>query len=332
MTTVDIHMHLLSGRVKLDRLYDKIAVRFFASRLGADAKALLENPFEAYCDTVIKRVRESKYLQKTVIFGVDARVDESGEEIHRDITVCATNEEVLKLYKRAPDLIIPFMSVNPMRPDALDLVDKYADLGFKGVKFLQNYWNVDTTQKRYATFFKKLQERELPLIVHIGSESSVESFKECESIEMLKGPLDAGVVTIAAHMGLEYSPKRIFRAFSKNPKHFGESYHTLLEMLQSYENLYADISAILTPVRAKALPHLKDQTEIHDRLLFGTDFPVPFTTLLNTHDLPFSTCRRLCKIENPFDRYVETLLEYFPKESAVWSNYKKVLNLTSKMV
>ncbi len=36
MATVDIHMHLLSGRVRLYRLYDKIAVPFFAFRLGRE--------------------------------------------------------------------------------------------------------------------------------------------------------------------------------------------------------------------------------------------------------------------------------------------------------
>ncbi len=327
MTTVDIHMHLLSSRVRLDRLYDKIAVRFFASRLGADAKALLENPYEAYCDTVLKRVKESKYLQKTVLFGVDARVDEGGMETHRDLTVCASNEEVLALYRRAPDLIVPFMSVNPMRPDAVDLVERYAQEGFKGVKFLQNYWNVDTRERCYRPFFEKVAEPKLPIIVHIGSESSVESFRECEALEMLEGPLEAGVTTIAAHMGLEYSPRTILKDISKNPAHFNSGYHRLLKMLERYDTLYADISAILTPVRAKALPHLSRQEQIHHKLLFGTDFPVPFTTILNTHDLPFGRRRELARIENPFDRYIETILDYFPAQNPLWSNYKKVLNL-----
>jgi len=172
---------------------------------------------------------------------------------------------------------------------------------------------------------KKMREKGLPLIIHIGSESSVDSFRECESIEMLEGPLRAGVTTVAAHMGLEYSPWRLLRAFSKKAENFGESYHTLLKMLERHENLYADISAILTPVRAKALPHLAERSHIHGKLLFGTDFPVPFPTLLNTHDIPLRRCRELCAVSNPFDRYIETLLEYFPEDSEIWSNYKKIL-------
>lgn len=325
LRTVDIHMHLLSKEAKFTRFYDRLAIRFFARKLGADPAALLARPHEAYRDTVIRRVGESKHMAKTVIFGVDAKVDEKGRELHRDPTVCATNEEVWELHTRAPDLIIPFMSVNPLRPDAIERVERYAETGFKGMKFLQNYWNVDTREKRFRPFFEKLAELKLPIIVHIGSESSVHSHRACERLEMLEGPLEAGVTTIAAHMGLEYSPLRLLKAFSKNPEHFGDNYHRLLKMLETHDNLYADISAILTPVRAKALPHLARQERIHGKLLFGTDFPVPFTTLWNTHDLPLAMCRRLSKIENPFDRYIETVLAYFPPESPLWGNWKKVL-------
>ncbi|WP_201351914.1 amidohydrolase family protein [Hydrogenimonas urashimensis] len=325
MQTVDIHMHLLHSEATFERLYDKLAIRFFAKKLGADPAALVAEPHRAYCDTVIRRVGESKYLKKTVIFGVDARVDEKGRQIHRDLTVCATNEDVYALYRRAPELVIPFMSVNPLRPDALERVEMYVDMGFKGVKFLQNYWNVDTTEARFVPFFEKLRQKGLPLIVHIGSESSVHSYPACETLRMLEGPLRAGVTTIAAHMGLEYSLRHPIKAFSKNPKHFGDNYHRLLEMLEAHKNLYADISAILTPVRAKVLPHLARQTQVHDKLLFGTDFPVPFTTLFNTHDLSLRRRKELSRIDNPFDRCIETLLEYFPKKNPLWHNHKKVL-------
>jgi predicted TIM-barrel fold metal-dependent hydrolase len=325
MQTVDIHMHLLSSRASFDRFYDRLAIRFFGRKLGADPTALIADPYRAYCETLLHRLGESRYLEKTVLFGVDARVDEAGRELHRDLTVCATNEDLLALYRQAPERIIPFMSVNPLRPDALERVEHYAAAGCRGVKFLQNYWGIDTRAKRFRPFFRKLADLGLPLIVHIGSESSVHSTPEYERLEMLEGPLSAGVTTIAAHMGLEYSLRHPLRALSKNPKHFGAHYHRLLEMLEAYETLYADLSAILTPVRARALPHLARQERIHGKLLFGTDFPVPFTTVLSTHDIPWRRRLELNRIENPFDRYVETLLEYFPEEHPVWSNWQKVL-------
>ena len=325
MTTVDIHSHLLNSEVKFDRFYDKLAIKFFGKKFGLVAEDLIQNPYKEYVRTISSNTKESKYIAKIVLFGVDARVNDKGETIHKDITVCASNEDLLEVYKEHPSVIIPFFSINPMRPDAIKSIEKYHALGFKGAKFLQNYWGVDTREERYKPYFEKLAELKIPLIVHIGSESSVHSFKSCEGINMLDAPLAAGVTVIAAHMALSYAPLGIFKALSKKPKNFNDDYFTLLKMLETHENLYADISAILTPVRAKVLPHLSKQTQVHHKLLFGTDFPVPFFDILNTHDLPFKKRREISKIKNPGDRYIATLLEYFKDSHPIWTNYRKVL-------
>ncbi len=325
MKTVDFHTHLLSSSVKFDRLYDKMAITLFASRFGMSAKKLMQDPYNTYCESLMTNVKESKFLDKIVLFGVDERVDDRGETTHCDITVCATNEDVNRLYQQNRDLIVPFFSINPQRPDALELIDRYVALGFKGAKFLQNYWGVDTRQKRYIPYFEKLKQHNLPLIVHIGSESSVHSYKECESIEMLNSPVEIGVKTVCAHMALSYEPLKIFKALSKNPQNFNCEYFQLLEMLETHDNLYADISALLTPVRAKVLTHLSKQKKIHNKLLFGTDFPVPFTTVFNTHALPIKKSFEISKEKNPFDRYTKIILEFFDEDSEIFSNYKKLI-------
>jgi predicted TIM-barrel fold metal-dependent hydrolase len=325
MKTIDIHTHLLSSDVAFQRSYDKIALRFFAKKFGMDPKALGRDPYGEYTRALVESVRNSRHVEKIVLFGVDDRVDDAGNSLHKDITVCATNEDVAALYRGNEDVIIPFFSINPNRPDALDLIDRYADAGFRGAKFLQNYWGVDTREARYRPYFEKLAQRGLPLIVHVGSESSVHSFKSCESIEMLNHPLESGVQVICAHMALSYEPQHIFKALSKNPKHFNEEYYLLIEMLKKYPNLYADISALLTPVRAKVLRHLSTQSDIHHKLLFGTDFPVPFSMVLNSYDLPYRKRFELSREANPFDRYAKAILECFPCENPIYTNYTKVL-------
>jgi predicted TIM-barrel fold metal-dependent hydrolase len=326
MRTVDIHTHLLSSDVAFDRFYDRIAIRLFGKKFGIDPKELARDPYRAYVRALTDSVRNSEHVEKVVLFGVDERVDDAGETLHKDITVCASNEDLLAVYEANRDVVVPFFSVNPKRPDALELIDRYVEHGFRGAKFLQNYWGVDTREARYRPYFEKLAEKNLPLIVHVGSESSVHSFKACESIEMLDRPLDAGVNVICAHMALSYEPRRILRAFSKNPKHFNDGYFTLLEMLKRHDNLYADISALLTPVRAKVLRHLSEQRDVHGKLLFGTDFPVPFTTLLNSYDLPWKKRFEISKEANPFDRYSKAILEYFERDSPIYTNYEKVLD------
>ncbi len=327
MNTVDIHTHLMHPGVRFDRLYDKLAVRFFARSLGVDPKRLVAAPFATYVDSMARSLRESRYVSQACLFGVDSRYDERGRESHRDPTVCALTDDVLAVSERHPDVFIPFLSVNPRRPDALERVDEYVERGCRGAKFLQNYWGVDLNEERFVPYYEKLKAHGLPLIVHVGSEYTIDSDARYERIEMLDLPLACGVTVIAAHMGLgRISHKlRPWRNLSRDPRHFDSDYFRLLERLQTQPNLYADISAILAPLRARALRHLSEQTAVHQKILFGTDFPVPFSVRVNRHDLPRAKRKALHAEANPFDRYLQVMLEYFPADSAIYTNHTKVL-------
>lgn len=325
MTTIDIHTHLLSSKVRFDRAFDRFAVGFFARKFGLNPKELVKDPYGAYVKGLIANVRGSNFVDKIVLFGVDAKVDECGRELHRDRTVCATNEEVLAVAQAHPDVVVPFFSVNPLRPDALESVQKYHELGFKGAKFLQNYWGVDTREAKFRAYFEKLKQLNLPLIIHVGNETSVSSVRECESLDMVTQPAQIGVKTICAHMAIRYDGRHPFHAISRDPKHFGEEYFRLLEMLETYPNLYADLSAILTPARARVLPHLSRQSQIHDKLFYGSDFPVPYSAIYNTYDIKFHKRIALYREQNVFDRCVRALLEYFSEDNALWSNHEKLL-------
>ena len=305
----------------------QITIRFFARALGVDAAHLKQDPYGAYVEAMAKAVRDSRYVDKTCLFGVDARFDDKGRVIDRDRTVCASNDDVLDVAGRYPEQFIPFFSLNPRRPGALEQIDRYLEQGFKGAKFLQNYWALDCKDERLLPYYEKLAQHDIPLIIHVGSEYSIDSDARYERTDMLELPLSTGVRVIAAHMGLgRINYKwRFWRNLSKNPQYFDEDYYLLLEMLQRHDNLYADISAILAPLRARALRHLSGQTDVHHKILFGTDYPVPFTTGWNSYDLDADTRRRIGAEGNPFDRYTQVMLEYFSEENPIYSNYRKVI-------
>ncbi|BAO44171.1 amidohydrolase family protein [Thiolapillus brandeum] len=327
MNTIDIHTHLLNPQVRFDRLFDRLVIPVFASSLGVDAKALRQDPWETYVQAMADAVRQSAIVRQTCLFAVDARVDRRGRELHRDGTVCADTRDVLGVAGRFPRQFIPFLSVNPLRPNALDLLDEYAQSGCLGAKFLQNYWEVDLNDKTLIPYYEKLAALQLPLVVHVGSEITIASKRAYEGAAMLRLPLDCGVTVIAAHMGLGQFDHwaRPWRNLSKNPRWFDADYHQILGLLETENHLYADLSALLIPMRARALAHLATQKHIHHKLLFGTDYPVPFTLRFNTHGLPRQEIRRIRKIRNPFDRYATALMKFFPEDSPVWGNHRKVL-------
>ena len=321
--TVDIHSHLLSADVKFDRFYDKLALAFFAKKFDINRRELIKNGFEGYKSNFARLIKSSNFVQKSVVFGVDAKFDESGNLVHKDKTVCASNEDVFAFYEQNPNEVVPFFSVNPNRKDALNLIEKYHKMGFKGGKLLHSYWETDLNDKRYEPYFRLLSELGLPLVIHVGDENSLASNKALESIEQLKSPLNLGCRIVCAHMGA--SSDGVLSMFSRDPEKLGANYFTLLRWLREFDGLYADVSALLCINKARILPHLKTQTQIHDKILFGTDFPVPFSVILSSYDLPF--CKRLTlnRIQNPLDRYVRAMSLYFGENSPIFSNYKKIL-------
>jgi uncharacterized protein len=326
MQTIDIHTHLLNPRVRFDRLFDRIALGLFGKNMGLVPDAARKDPYAAYVRGLTGSVRESRLVKKICLLPVDSRLDNRGIEIHRDATVCSCTDDVLAVFGSQPEVVIPFLSVNPLRTNALDLLDEYIEKGCRGAKFLQNYWGIDLNDRRFIPYYEKLRERSIPLVVHIGGEYTIESTAQYEGAEMLRTPLETGVTVIAAHLGLGRIRHRAFawRNLSRNPEHFDADYFTLLSMLEHHSNLYADLAAILSPMRARALRHISNQHQVHGKILFGTDYPVPFTTRFNTCDLPAVTRKSLGRIPNPFDRYAAVLLEYFPEDSPIYTNYGKI--------
>ena len=323
LKTVDIHSHLLSSEVKFDRFYDKLALTFFAKKFDINRSELIKNGFEGYKSNFARLIKSSNFVQKSVVFGVDAKFDEGGNLVHKDKTVCASNEDVFAFYEQNPNEVMPFFSVNPNRKDALNLIEKYHKMGFKGGKLLHSYWETDLNDKRYEPYFRLLSELRLPLVIHVGDENSLASNKALESIEQLKSPLNLGCRIVCAHMGA--SSDGALTALSRDPEKFGANYFTLLGWLREFDGLYADVSALLCINKARILPHLKTQTQIHDKILFGTDFPVPFSVILTSYDLPFRERLALNRIQNPLDRYVRAMSLYFGEDSPIFSNYKKIL-------
>ncbi|RXJ91115.1 mannonate dehydratase [Arcobacter sp. CECT 8983] len=330
METIDFHAHLLNPNVSFSRVYDKVAISLFAKKLGVEKDDLLNRKYDAFVDAFINNIKTSKYVKKSVVLPVDAKVDSKGREISRDKTVCSSNDDVLKEYKRYPKEVIPFFSVNPNRLDALDLLDEYFESGFKGAKFLQNYWDIDITDEKYIPYFEKIKKYNLPIIIHTGSEHAIESNPMYEKVEVANMAIEVGCKVVLAHFGvnsiMEHRPTKILNNFSFDNKKFGDDYFKTIEYLESHENVYADLSAMVMNFRSKIIKDLaKNQSQIHNKLLFGTDYPVPFSPMFSYHTLGLKKRRKLEKVENPLDRNIEFFNEYFKEDSLIYTNWQKLI-------
>ena len=71
------------------------------------------------------------------------------------------------------------------------------------------------------------------------------------------------------------------------------------ELARSYPNFYADTSALTLPNRVRALFFLCRHPELHDRLIFGTDYPLPVFSYPSLG----RSYKKVTRAKSPFDRH-----------------------------
>lgn len=328
MKTIDFHTHLLSPELSFNRIYDKIALKLFAKKLGTSEEELLNGKFNGFLTSLERNIRSSQYIEKIVLLPVDGKYNNKGVFLEKDNTVCSSTEDILNTYEKNKDIFVPFLSINPNREDALDKLDEYIEKGCKGVKFLQNYWDIDINDSKYIPYFEKVKSYDLPIIVHTGSEYAVSSNSMYEKVEVINQAVEIGCKVVIAHMGVSMFMEKNHLKFHNNFSYnkMCEDYYKTINYLEKNDNVYTDLSAIISIFRSKIIKDLaENQKHLHNKLLFATDFPVPFSILFSHHNLSLSKRLELEKIQNPFDRYVQFLNQWFSEDSEIYTNYKKLI-------
>jgi uncharacterized protein len=217
-----------------------------------------------YVDDVLTELRASRHVRQAVLLGMDGVYDQAGRLDREHTEFLIGNDYVLATVRTHPDEFLAGVSINPMRRDAIDEVHRCADLGAALVKVLPNAQQFDPAEARHKAFYRALFERKLPLLSHVGYEFSlIGRDQSMGDPNRLRVPLDEGTTVIAAHAcsyGLMFREKFL---------------PTLRELAGRYRGFYADVSALTLPNRFRMLLHLRKHPDLHSRLLFGTDYPLP---------------------------------------------------------
>lgn len=249
---------------------------------------------EKYLDDLLVELRASHHVQKAVLLGMDGVYDGAGKLVREHTDFLISNDYVLKTAQRHPDELLAGVSINPQRRDAIDEVHRCADAGAVLVKVLPNAKQFDPANPKYRPFYRALAERKLPFLSHVGYEFSlIGKDQSVGDPDRLRVPLEEGATVIAAH------------ACSYGLIVYEKFLPTLRDLVTRYPNFYADISALTLPNRVRMLLHLRKYPEVHDRLLFGTDYPLSVFHLAAWGRVGFGTLRKMMRTTNRFDRQVE---------------------------
>ncbi len=248
---------------------------------------------QKYLDDLLSELRASRHVGKAVLLGLDGVYDHNGmlNQDHTEFLI--SNDYVLKTAKAYPSEFLAGVSINPQRRDAIDEVHRCADAGAVLVKVLPNAQQFNPADPRHKPFYRALADRKLPFLSHVGYEFSlIGKDQSVGNPDRLRVPLDEGTTVIAAH------------ACSYGLILYEKFLPTLRQFSKTYPHFYADISALTLPNRLRMLLHLRREPELHDRLLFGTDYPLSVLHLAAWGRVGWRPLREMICTKNRFDRQV----------------------------
>jgi mannonate dehydratase len=147
---------------------------------------------------------------------------------------------------------------------------------------LPNSQNVDFANPICQPYWEKMKELGLVLLAHTGDEHAVDAGgldQELGNPLKLLAPLLAGVRVIAAHCASDGVGRDWIQEDALNMRPIWRNNVDLLLDLMSdsrFEKLlFADVSAMSGRRRMKSLHTILSRTDIHSRLIYGSDYPIP---------------------------------------------------------
>jgi hypothetical protein len=148
---------------------------------------------------------------------------------------------------------VPYVAVNPLRPGWEERLDRFVDAGAKGLK-VHPYTNLlPCDHPRVMKVLKRWERTGLPILFHTASNGVEPDFLRMLSrMRTYRKPLKEirNCPLIMGHCGMDYYPQAI-------------------DFAQEYDNVYLEIGG----QPPSSLAHVFEHVD-HNRILFGTDWPV----------------------------------------------------------
>lgn len=294
--TIDIHIHLAgsgcqgSGCTLSDELRKRYTIRLLQMMHRVSNRDIDTNFDQTWPDRISKLVEESE-VDFGVILGFDGITDKEGRLNKRGSQMIIPAPWVFKLCHRYRNLL-PGPSINPHRNDALDLLDYCIEQKATLIKWLPSAQLINPSDPRLKSFYEKVQQSGIPLLVHCGGERTFKSFDESlNQVSYLQQALEHGVKVICAH-----SATKVIGSKDE------DQLPLLKDFLNRYPNLWVDNSGICNPSRFSHLPALAMDDLIVSRTLYGSDWPVPSNAFYYLGQMGLKKTFQIERIKNIIDR------------------------------
>ena len=284
---IDAHVHLLGAgggpngawigdqMLRWSNPLQYARYRFF---LNASCVRFTEDASRAFLDRLLACHRSMLPGSRLMLLAFDQVYDTWGRARPETTAFYVPNAYARAVAARYPDELVWAASVHPYRTDAVEALDVAVAGGALAVKWLPNAMGIDPASPRCDPFYEALAWHRIPLLTHGGGERAVRGVGD----DALGNPLrvrralDHGVRVIVAHCA-SFGSGVDLDAGADGPRVPNVDLFARLMDDPRYEDLLmGDISALMQSNRtAVALGKVLERTEWHDRLLNGSDYPLP---------------------------------------------------------
>lgn len=287
---VDLHVHLFghgsgpndpfvspSARSWLHP-YRMLQYRVYLSASGVVDEERLDEQFQG---RLLELIRHMEGDGRFMICAMDRHYRPDGTADLSRTPFHVPNDYVVELARRHPDTFVPVISIHPYRRDALAELDKWGRQGCRYVKWLSTSQGIDPSDPRIDPFYLKMREYGMVLLAHTGEELAVfSSSQELGNPLLLRRPLDLGVTVVALHCASYGTSIDLDSPARKRVPSF-TLFLRLMDEPRYARLLYGDLAGVtFFNHSAKALATLLRRTDLHPRLVNGSDYPLPAINFL----------------------------------------------------
>ena len=283
----DSHAHLVGvgdggsgawANPKMDSLWNPLQYiqKVFYMNAGCvhDAPGRVDDSFVARLENLMDGFPPGARI---LLLAFDWAYDEQGRPRREESAFHLPDAYAARVAAAHPERMEWAASIHPYRADALDALEAAVAAGTRAMKWLPSAMGIDPASPRCDAFYRALARHDLPLITHAGHEMAVagKARQDYGNPLKLRRAMEQGVRVVVAHCashgedvdldagpaGPRRSSFALFARMMDEPGHAGR--------------LFADISAVTQFNRAEVLQVLLERSDWHDRLLNGSDYPLP---------------------------------------------------------
>lgn len=271
---IDIHAHAISvnkdatdcfvSKKLMNSVFFKLMRLLFDVKSG-DSMQIMDEKISTKLKKILSSLIDIDYV---VLLAFDGVYDKKGDLDEQNTNFYVTNDYVRTLSLKH-EKVLYGASINPMRKDSLEELERVIKDGAVLVKWLPNTQGFDPNNKRFIDFYKILAKNNMPLLVHTGREYGLTVIdQKFGNFKNLMLPLNEGVTVIAAHGG------------GLAVESFTADYNELVGLLKDYPNFYIDTAALFLLNKRRSFYRLAKNKDIHNKIVYGSDWPIPSNPLL----------------------------------------------------